>query len=538
MKTIKTFIFSAGLFLGLAMVVLLAACGGGGSSVTSDSGGTGQVAVLLTDFPNEYEEIILWVTEVTLIPADKNKAAVRIYYDPNGHGINLLDYQDEDFLLTVKKNVPAGYYSKIRMRVKDVRATGDGPCAEDNDGIEIKLPSGKVDLNPRNGGFYVQKGTTVAITLDIDCDKSINLHEAGNAGKCIFRPVVFVDIHTLQRPLGCPNVLKGTIQELIFDELNNIDGFILDMSQNHRGTLTVSLKENTLVYGPSGILDDAALEIGVEVAVIGRLLPQGELEALYVTVGEVQVERGVVGADFEDGKFSLQQPGDTDLDVNVTAETTVLVGCRDDDVVDPGKIAEEIKAGKRARVVGVDAPSDGFVATVIFLKQEIRGVLNDIIEVIEGNEVIGSNLVIEYAPGQETIVYLEKGAPVYLEGDGEVPFDLLTQWVKCRPGEIKVRVIFPPPNAGPNAIPEVYVKPDRLYGRVTGIDPYNRRILRVDGSYDAVVRYGAFIVADVGAEDLPVSVYSISKFDTITAFGLETCPFEDMDFQAFMVFIE
>jgi len=49
----------------------------------------------------------------------------------------------------------------------------------------VKLPSGKIDLNPR-GDFEVTAGATLSIRIDIDADKSIKLHQAGQSGKCIF----------------------------------------------------------------------------------------------------------------------------------------------------------------------------------------------------------------------------------------------------------------------------------------------------------------------------------------------------------------
>ena len=82
-----------------------------------------------------------------------------------GHEINLLELRDEDFLLTLKKRVPAGWYSKIRLEVKDTWAEC-GPCDD------FKLPSNRIDLNPR-GEFQVRSGQTLSIRLDIDANKSI-----------------------------------------------------------------------------------------------------------------------------------------------------------------------------------------------------------------------------------------------------------------------------------------------------------------------------------------------------------------------------
>jgi hypothetical protein len=76
----------------------------------------------------------------------------------------LLELRNEDLLLTVKKRIPAGFYEKIRLEIDDIRSEG-GPC--DEPGKYFKLPSGKIDLNPR-GGIFVKSGQTLSIRLDID----------------------------------------------------------------------------------------------------------------------------------------------------------------------------------------------------------------------------------------------------------------------------------------------------------------------------------------------------------------------------------
>ena len=62
--------------------------------------------------------------------------------------MDLLDLADQKLLLSVKKDVPVGVYSKIRLIIAYIHPEGGtGPCADED--LEIKLPSGKIDLNPR-----------------------------------------------------------------------------------------------------------------------------------------------------------------------------------------------------------------------------------------------------------------------------------------------------------------------------------------------------------------------------------------------------
>ena len=141
---------------------LLGGCGsgGGGGGGGSDliSSGSGNVALLLADGPaDDYCNILISVTKVLLIPSDRNpkRSPVVIFESDEGYEVDLLDLRDQDFLLTIKKRVPAGWYSKIRLEVKDIRSEC-GPC---ND---FKLPSNRIDLNPR-GDFQVRSGKTLAI---------------------------------------------------------------------------------------------------------------------------------------------------------------------------------------------------------------------------------------------------------------------------------------------------------------------------------------------------------------------------------------
>jgi len=140
----------------VAMMVSLAGCGGGGGGGASPSGvQTGTVAIFIKDGPtDEFEKILVTVTEVSLIPV--SGAPVVIYENPSGCEIDLLQHREEDFLLTIKRNVPAGTYSKIRLRVSNIELVPKAGSAIGSN-IEVKLPSGKIDLNPR-GAFTVVPG--------------------------------------------------------------------------------------------------------------------------------------------------------------------------------------------------------------------------------------------------------------------------------------------------------------------------------------------------------------------------------------------
>ena len=508
---------------------ILIGCGGGGSAPVSGGGSadTGTVAVLISDAAEDLDQLLITVTEVALIPSGDGQP-VRVFYDPAGYEIDLLGYQDDDFLLKLA-DVPAGYYEKVRLRVRSVTAIGgNSPCSGN---IPIKLPSGKIDLvDRRGGGFYVRANQVLALSLDVDVPKSINLHLAGNSGKCIFRPVVFVDIAELKARQRCPYFLQGIIDD-ISHENGTPAGFTL---RNERGDFQIVFTNDpeTVFFDENGLRTgniDSVLKQDAPVGVFGQLRPDGRIKALAVVVGEASLARGIVQTDVVDDQFTLQTPVLGPLGVEVR-EPLVTVGCREEDRVP----IETIKPGFRAKVLGVQNADDRFVAVVVFLKREVSGYLREV-------RTTGATVLkIEYSPGQFTEIDLPDGTPVYMAGDGVIALQDLQTRVDCAALEsLQARVILPFDAADPASAPEVLIRPDRLYGTVTGIEPYNREleIENAEGRFTVYLRYGAFILLDVGGYDLPVSYYDIRIGDTLTLFGLASCGTAP-DFDAYIVLVK
>jgi hypothetical protein len=217
------------LAFGFATIVATGGGGGGGGGSTSPSGGSGSVALSIADSPiDDYCAIYIKITEVSLLPGP-----VVIFSSPTGKEINILDHQENnDYLLKVKHGVPAGTYSKIRLRISDIWAVpkpGEpaAPCADN-----IKLPSSRIDLNPQ-GTFQVTPGGKLLIRLDFQANKALDIHPAGKSGKCIFRPVVFVDIQEGKFIQPCPQIIEGTIKEITeYDNTASPTEFILKRAEN------------------------------------------------------------------------------------------------------------------------------------------------------------------------------------------------------------------------------------------------------------------------------------------------------------------
>ena len=528
---------------------LLGGCGsggGGGSDSVSGGAGSGSVALLLADNPaDDYASIDLCITRVSLIPSKGNPYVLFESDSPDGYCFNLLAYREKDFLFTVRDDVPAGFYSKIRLEVSEVTAEAKSgldpvPPCDDN----IKLPSGKVDLNPK-GGFYVKSGQTLGIRLDIDANKSFALHEAGKSGKCIFRPVVFVDIEPVYDFKHCPDILKG---EIVYLHSANgiVDYFILDLDGNRRD-IKVDLSDRTRIFDEDGDFVDRStdeLKVGQTVRVRGWLTPKGTLRSSLVVIGDVLTISGTaddkIGSD--DTFPLLIDPGQEligdSVDVLVSKQTLILAGC--DTIVGEDAIQQHV----RTEVIGkYEVPPKSVLRSVaVLLKsfKEVRGFLGNITDVSGGYELTlyDSDMKTDTTPTFS--IFLPKGSPVVLLGDGPVPIDLLQDLVECKRREVLVR--FNEDESKNLVAQEVVVINETVRGTVAS-DPVNRTFeFKVDDgrTITVKVRLGAFFYKQGESGeggDFGVDFGDIEKGDNLIISGLSACDDPDADFYGFAVVI-
>lgn len=534
------FLISAGFLIG--------ACSGGGGSSGSGGAGAGSVALLIADNPaDDYESICLYITRVILIP-DKGKHYVLFEsHGPEGYPVDLLKYREKDFFFTIRHKVPAGCYSKIRLEVSKVIAKPKPglepvpPCTDN-----IKLPSGKVDLNPR-GGFCVKSGKTIAIRLDVDANKSFALHEAGGSGKCIFRPVVFVDIETIYDSKRCPDTLKGEI-----DQIHSVDGivdyFILDLDGN-RQDIKTELSDRTRIFDEDGNFVDRTvdeLKVGQTVRVRGWLTPKGTIRSSLIVIGDVLTIYGTaddeLGSDdtfpllIDDGQELI---GDT-VDVLVRNQTLILAGC--DTIVD----AEAIQKYVRTEVIGkYDLTEKVLRSAAILLKSyhKIRGFLGN----VEDEE--GGYVLTLYDSDDKNndmdptfTIFLPQGNPVVLLGDGPVPIELLQELVACKRREVIIR--FDEDESQNLVAQKVIVINETFRGTVVSEpDPVTRTLeLKVDGdaTITVKVRYGTFIYKQREYHyggDCGVDFDDIEVGDNLIISGLSACDDPEADFYGFGIVI-
>ncbi|MCK5344880.1 MAG: DUF4382 domain-containing protein, partial [Candidatus Heimdallarchaeota archaeon] len=202
------------LLISFVMAAGLLSCGSGGSS-GGDGPGTGSVALLLTDsssndisaasleadnislvssdIADDFSEINLTIRKIELLSDNGHVTIFSEDNEANYIHLDLLDLKKENnetFLITLKHNVPAGTYNKIRLTItKIVLVAKNGDVFSSDDDVKI-LANGKVDLNPRRQ-FTVHPGKTLTLQIDPQ-ENAIKVIENGKGYQ--LRPEVFVDI--------------------------------------------------------------------------------------------------------------------------------------------------------------------------------------------------------------------------------------------------------------------------------------------------------------------------------------------------------
>jgi hypothetical protein len=438
---------------------------------------------------------------------------VVIYDNPSGCTIDILDHRDEDFLLKIHRSVPAGQYSKIRLRVTDIDLV---PANGSTIVTDVKLPSGKIDLNPQ-GPFTVAPGGTLTIRLDIDANKAIHAHPSGDPNRYIFRPVVFVDIETGYPAALCPKLVHGTITELVKSG-GQTTGFYMDI-ENSRGTLEVKLNTGTEIFLADGEFGYASnLDVGQEVRVRGRMDASGALVASLVIIGDVVDVLGDVTSAVASNVFTFTTFTGEELIGNYNvridpAKTLILMNCGTE--VGP----EAIQAGMVARVFGKGAGSEIRAVVVILRTKEVKGEITAAANVSGGRQ-----LTVLQESGATATVLVPTAAPVYIEGDGQASASYLTVGRQ-------VRILLDPTTASPLTAKAVFIEGQKVEGTV---DSVSAGTMVVDGQRVSVPTGATILDLRSGCTLVPFS--AIDAGDQVVFFGLSTS-IPGMDFEAPVVLI-
>ena len=196
----------------LMISMLLGSCGGGGGSgaTTGVSAEPATVGLVITDaITDEWDEARATITQVSLI----GDGGHEILFSGE-KTVDLLSLREHLKLFVVKPGVRPGYYSKIRLQIKElVLVKNNYPAPPTLQ--PVKVPSNKVDLNPQ-GTFHIAPGSVVFASLDWDMEKSLKFTETGS-GKWIMRPVIFANIGS--KPAFKKGLVRlfGTVQTVATD---------------------------------------------------------------------------------------------------------------------------------------------------------------------------------------------------------------------------------------------------------------------------------------------------------------------------------
>lgn len=530
------------LAFGFATIVATGGGGGGGGG-TSPSGGTGSVALSIADSPtDDYCAIYITITEVSLLPGP-----VVLFSSPKGKEINILDHQENnDYLLKVKHGVPAGDYSKIRLKVSGIRAEpkpGElAPCTNN-----IKLPSNRIDLNPQ-GTFQVTPGGKLLIRLDFQANKALDIHPAGKSGKCIFRPVVFVDIQEGKFIYPCPKIIEGTIEEITeYDNAGEPTEFILKRAENG-DELRVTLLSDAVIFDGDFLSGSALIPLAgtsQTVKVVGILDENLAVQASIVVIGDVLNVKGDVhtAVQFDDtaktvGKFELapfageEIVGQVDVEV-FRDDTSILLGCNTK--LQP----EDIMPGMSARVIGKYITGSSVLrAVAVFLKpQKISGKLlswyptSDFKYLVLDVDGVTVRVPRQTEPGFPYNQFY----PIYLDVDDLVPLGLL-----CKDGVIQrqVHVILEPYVSNPLIAKEVRVESEPPEGINDEVDQNNTPVERVlvMSSGDRVYVLPGATILDQRPGGSTSSLGEIEPGFKVLYHGLGACDADpNADFYAFIL---
>jgi hypothetical protein len=190
------------LFFTLTLLIFTFACDGGGGD-SSDTGGTGTLAVSLTDSAGSYKAVYITVESVEVHTGgnDNNKnnwETIPMDLDT----INLCDLTNGVFEELGSISLTEGKYTQLRLHLNNMPEDGElnilsemHPHAnyvilEDNSIHELKVPSGFQSGVKIVKGFTINANGTTEIILDFDAMSSVV--EAGNSGQWLLKPTIKV----------------------------------------------------------------------------------------------------------------------------------------------------------------------------------------------------------------------------------------------------------------------------------------------------------------------------------------------------------
>lgn len=152
----------------------------------TDTSGTSQLQVRMTDAPGDYEEVNIEVVSVQVHRENTDSEEGWITLDEINPGIyNLLDFANGQDTLLASADLPSGAISQIRLVLGDENTVK----LKSGEVIELKTPSGQTSGVKLSVNANLEADVTYVMLLDFDAAKSVV--PKGNGGYNL-KPVIRV----------------------------------------------------------------------------------------------------------------------------------------------------------------------------------------------------------------------------------------------------------------------------------------------------------------------------------------------------------
>ena len=127
---------------------------------------TGRLTVLLIDAPVELDRLVINITSLEVHQVEPEGMWIPLL-EENDYPItfDLLVYQYGASLNLLSVDIEIGTYNKIRMYVSN--ATAYYTAEEDDPGVQLKVPPGKIDVITE---FELEDGGSKIVTIDMEPD--------------------------------------------------------------------------------------------------------------------------------------------------------------------------------------------------------------------------------------------------------------------------------------------------------------------------------------------------------------------------------
>ncbi|MBD3649130.1 MAG: DUF4382 domain-containing protein, partial [Pseudomonadales bacterium] len=433
MKSVKTIALIAA-----ALLFALTACSDGGSADQETDPAFGTMTLLVTDAESDrFNEILVSIEQVVLIADGDDEDGD----DGEGHQevlldepvtLNLRELTDfSEFL--AEAEVEAGTYSKLRLVVDSIELNEVDENGNIVDSQTINVPSGKIDLNPRQP-FIVNEGDEQVVMIDFDADNSFKVTATGS-GDFNFRPVVFIKIigdgddsvpGRLIRQHGQVTSLNNEESEFELCALDSISAGDTDFLDPDE-CVDVEFDESTSFY-IDGVTpaSDADMVENDNVTVIGRV-DNGEdgleVTAITIVIGpadSITQVKGVMATTVTDGMFDLTTDDNQGFAETLSIElqeNAIVFERHGGEMVDPGTL----EIGTRITAFGASDSevADEFNAIAVSVADDDDG------EEVEGtiSSVDGSTITVTAEDTTESCVEVQTDTLIQIHtetAEGEI----------------------------------------------------------------------------------------------------------------------